>query len=86
MTLSLTLAILWVFASTIVAFLPVERQFRPGSLLLVTAPLLVWGLAHDFGPVAGIAALGAFVSMYRNPLRYLWSRLRDARLEKGPAE
>ena len=46
MTLSLTLAILWVFASTIVAFLPMERQMRPGSVLLVVAPLLIWGLAN----------------------------------------
>ncbi|MAC77527.1 MAG: UDP-N-acetylmuramate--alanine ligase [Rhodobacteraceae bacterium] len=85
MTLSLTLAILWVFASTIVAFLPVERQFRPGSLLLVTAPLLVWGLAHDFGPLAGIAALAAFVSLYRNPLRSLWTLFRGP-VEQGSLE
>ncbi|MGR3803662.1 DUF2484 family protein [Marinibacterium profundimaris] len=85
MTLSLTLALIWVLASTIVAFLPVERQFRPGGLLLATAPLLIWGLARDFGPVAGILALGAFVSMYRNPLRFLWARMRS-RLDEGPAE
>lgn len=85
MTLSLTLAILWVFASTIVAFLPMERQFRPGGLLLVTAPLLIWALTRDFGAVVGLASLAAFVSMYRNPLRYLWARVTN-RQNKEPAE
>ncbi|MEM8729762.1 MAG: DUF2484 family protein [Pseudomonadota bacterium] len=85
MTLTLTLAILWVFASTIVAFLPMERQFRPGSLLLITAPLLIFALAFEYGPIAGIAALAAFISMYRNPLRYLWSRMRRSS-GQGPIE
>lgn len=85
MTLSLTLAMLWVFASTIVAFLPEERQVRPGSLLLVVAPVLIWGLAHDFGPLAGIAALAAFVALYRSPLRYLWTLFRGP-VQAGPLE
>ncbi|WP_428928529.1 DUF2484 family protein [Marinibacterium sp. SX1] len=86
MTLSLTLAILWVFASTIVAFLPMERQLRPGGLLLIVAPLLIWALARDFGPVVGIIALGAFVSMYRNPLRYVWTRMRGNEFEESHGE
>ncbi len=79
MTLSLTLAILWVFASTIVAFLPMERQYRPGALLLVSAPLLIVALGWDFGWIAGVAALAGFVSMYRNPLKYLWAKAMGTR-------
>lgn len=86
MTLVLTLAILWVFASTIVAFLPMEWQFRPGSLLLASAPMLIWALAHEYGPVVGIAALGAFVSMFRHPLRHYWTRLRGNRMDGAQLE
>lgn len=85
MTLSLTLAILWVFASTIVAFLPMERQFRPGGLLLASAPFLIAALTYDFGAIAGVSAAAAFLSMYRNPLRYLWGKMTRAR-SKGSAE
>lgn len=83
MSLSLTLAILWVFASTIVAFLPMERQYRPGLLLLVAAPLLIVALGRDFGWIAGMAAMAGFVSMYRNPLKYLWAKVMGTQREEA---
>ncbi|MFD1508868.1 DUF2484 family protein [Lacimonas salitolerans] len=73
--------ILWVLAGVGVAMLPVRRQYTPGALLLLSGlGLIVWlGLTH--GVLAGLAALAAFVSMMRNPIRYLWRRARGQRPE-----
>ncbi|MGV6848219.1 MAG: DUF2484 family protein [Marinibacterium sp.] len=79
MTMTIAFAALWVIASTIVAFLPMYHQIRPGILLMAAAPFLIALLGMDYGPlVAGLATV-AFLSMYRNPLVYFWARLRDAR-------
>ena len=51
----LWLSIGWVFASAIVAMLPMRHQYVPGVILL------------------------AFISMFRNPLRYFWARARGQR-------
>jgi hypothetical protein len=67
-------AILWVLAATVTALLPFRRQFAPGILLLAAAPVLIGWLWWDHGALAGVAALAAFVSMFRNPLRYLVRR------------
>lgn len=71
---SLLLACLWVLAATIPAFLPMRRQYVPGITLLVLAPVLLGFIGYQHG--VWIAALGiaGFVSMFRNPLRYLWKR------------
>ncbi len=76
MSAALIAAGLWVLAATLVAFLPMRHQYRPGLILLVAAPVvIVWiGIAH--GAVAAVLGFGAFVSMFRNPLRYLWRRAR----------
>lgn len=76
MSLSVLLACLWVFASTFVAFLPMKLQYLPGGILLGLAPLLIVFLGWQHGWIAGLAALVAFVSMFRNPLRYLWRKWR----------
>ncbi|MDU8909906.1 DUF2484 family protein [Aestuariicoccus sp. MJ-SS9] len=67
---------LWVLAATLVAFLPMRRQYVPGVALLILAPGVIgWiGLAHGWLP--GALALAAFLSMFRNPLRYFWARAR----------
>lgn len=76
MTPSLILAALWVIAATVTAFLPMRWQYGPGVVLLVMAPVLIVWLGVDLGwLVAGLAVL-AFVSMFRNPLRYLLARAR----------
>lgn len=72
----LWLCILWVFAATAVAFLPMRRQYLPGVLLLLAAPVLIALIYLQVGFFAGLAALAGFLSMFRNPLRYLWAKLR----------
>lgn len=76
MSLPLIFGWLWVLAATVTALLPMRRQMVPGVGLLGTAPLIVvWiGAAHGWLWV-GLATL-AFVSMMRNPLRYLIARAR----------
>ena len=71
----------WVLLASPVAMLPLRMQYIPGVILLLAAPpLIVWfGLSH--GVLAALAALAGFVSMFRNPLRYLWKRARGERPE-----
>lgn len=76
MSASVTIAVIWVIASTIVAFLPMRRQYLPGGILLFSAPLVILFLGYQHGWFWVIPALMAFVSMYRNPLRYLWRKWR----------
>ena len=79
MTLSLTLACVWVVAATITAFLPMRYQYVPGLVLLILAvPILVFvGVEHSLWVV--FAALAGLISMFRRPLwffgRYLLGRL-----------
>lgn len=68
--------ILWVFASAAVAMLPMRRQYVPGVILLAAAPVLIAWVGYQVGWWAGLLALAAFVSMFRNPLRYFWARAR----------
>lgn len=72
----LWLCIAWVFASALVAMLPMRRQYVPGLALLIAAPVLIIAMGAQVGWWAAIAGLAAFVSMFRNPLRYLWARTR----------
>jgi hypothetical protein len=67
---------LWVVASAIVAFLPMKHQYVPGIMLLALAPVLIIWLAFVYGLLVGAVALFAFVSMFRNPLIYIYRRLR----------
>ncbi|MBR9843479.1 MAG: DUF2484 family protein [Rhodobacteraceae bacterium] len=81
MSPSLILGCLWVFTSAIVAMLPMRRQYAPGIALLFAAPALIGVIWWEHGVWVGLAALFAFVSMFRNPLRYLWKRLRGEKPE-----
>lgn len=76
MTPSLVIGCLWVIAAAIVAMLPMKRQYVPGVTLLCAAPLLIIWLGIDYGVWVGLIGLFAFVSMFRNPLRYFWQRAR----------
>ena len=76
MSMTMALAVIWVIAATIVAVMPLHHQFRPGSLLLAASPPMLVMLALDFGLLVGMMACCAFVSMFRHPLRYFWSKLR----------
>lgn len=84
MSLSLTLAALWALASTVVAFMPMRHQYLPGGALMLAAPPIILFIGLQHGWVwTGPAAL-AFVSMYRNPLRYFWRKWRGLPNEKTP--
>ena len=86
MSLSIILAALWVLAATAVAMLPMRRQYAPGMVLLAGALVLIVWLGLEFGPVAGLGALAAFVSMFRRPLLYFWRRFRGNEPPKEPEE
>ena len=74
MSASVIAAVTWVFAATVVAMLPMRRQFPPGIALLIAAPVLIVWLGLDFGWIASIGALAAFISMFRNPIRFYWRK------------
>lgn len=69
-------AILWVFATTFVAMLPVERHFVPGRILLMLSPALLLWLGLDYGWAAVAFGVFAVASMYRRPIRYYWRKWR----------
>lgn len=73
--------IFWVFASAGVAMLPLRRQYVPGVALLIAAPVLILWIGVQVGWWAGVLAALAFVSMFRNPLRYFWARLKGEKPE-----
>lgn len=75
------LSIAWVFASVGVAMLPMRKQYFPGVALLLAAPVLIIMTGVQFGWVYALLALAAFISMFRNPLRYIVSRLRGQKPE-----
>ena len=75
------LAIAWVFAAVGVAMLPMRRQYVPGVGLLVAAPALIVMIGSQYGWIFACLALAAFISMFRNPLRYILARLRGQRPE-----
>jgi hypothetical protein len=72
----LWLCIFWVFASVGVAMLPMRRQYVPGVALLLSAPVLVVMIGLQVGWLIAALALAGFVSMYRNPLKFLIAKLR----------
>lgn len=71
LSVSLVLGCLWVLASAIVAMLPMRRQYAPGVVLLLAAPVLLAFIGYQHGWVWALVGIFAFVSMFRNPLRYL---------------
>ena len=72
----LLICILWVFASAGVAMLPMRQQYLPGALLLLCAPVLIVLIAIQVGWFMALLGLAAFGSMFRNPLVFLWAKLR----------
>lgn len=72
---------LWVLTSTLVAFLPMERQYIPGLSLLFAAPVLIYAVYVQFGPLPFFAALLAFLSMFRNPLVFLVRRAMGKKVD-----
>lgn len=81
MSLPLIIGCLWVLAATIVALLPMKHQYKPGLTLLIAAPFLIVWIGYAHGWIFGVLGLLAFVSMFRNPLIYLYKRARGERPE-----
>lgn len=81
MSAALITAMLWVLAATATALLPMRLQYKPGLALLLAAPvLLIWvGVTHSAWLT--IAATFGFLSMFRNPLLYIYRRIRADRLD-----
>ena len=79
MSTVLIASILWVFAGTITALLPMRHQFVIGVPLLLSAPVLIVALTVEYGWWLFLLSLFAFLSMFRRPLRYFawrgWKRL-----------
>ncbi|WP_298842328.1 DUF2484 family protein [uncultured Roseobacter sp.] len=73
--------IFWVLASAAVAMLPMRLQYVPGVALLLAAPVLIVLAGLTWGWWVSALALFAFVSMFRNPLRYFLARARGQRPE-----
>ena len=72
----LWLCVAWVFASVIVAMLPMRLQYVPGVILLLAAPVLIVMIGREVGWFPALLGLAAFVSMFRNPLLFIWAKLR----------
>ncbi len=80
MSLSLVLSCLWVITASVVAMLPMRRQFAPGLILLLCAPALLVYLGYQHNSWVVLAAGIAILSMFRRPLihllRHLLARLK----------
>ena len=76
--------IAWVFAATVVAMLPMRHQYVPGIALLIAAPILILWVGISVAWWAGLLALAAFVSMFRNPLRYFLAKARGKNPQLPP--
>lgn len=80
----LYLCIGWVFASVICAMLPIRHQYVPAVILLIAAPILIILIGIQVSPWLAIAAVVAFLSMFRNPLRFIWAKLRGQNPQLPP--
>lgn len=76
MSIVLLLACLWVLLAAVTAMLPMRRQYVPGVALLLAAPVLIGAIFWAHGLWFGLAAGLGFLSMFRNPLRYIWAKAR----------
>ena len=83
MSLPLMFGCAWVLFATIVAALPMRRQYAPGFVLLLAAPFLLGWIGFTHGMWIFIVGLFAFISMFRNPLRYLLRLKRDEKPGAG---
>ena len=88
MTISLALCLAWVLGAAVTAMLPAERQYGPGFVLLLAAPLILTATGLQHGAYGVGAATLVAASMFRNPLVYLtrWSgRRRTGPVSSGQA-
>ena len=72
----------WVFASAACAMLPIRYQYVSAVILLIAAPILILLIGIQVSAWIAIAAIVASISMFRNPLRYLWAKIRGQNLQR----
>jgi len=84
MSAALVVGCLWVIASAITAMLPMRQQMFPGIVLLIVAPALIVWIGYAHGWIWTAIGLFAFVSMFRNPLRYFLNRALRRPVEIPP--
>ena len=84
MSPALVAGCLWVVASAVTAMLPMRRQMVPGIALLLAAPVLILWIGATHGWVWAAFGLFAFLSMFRNPLRYFVYRALGRPVEIPP--
>lgn len=72
MTLSLTLACLWVLAANVIAMFPSKHNHWPAAYVLIAlgVPLLGY-VTYETGPWIGLLVFAAGASTLRWPLLYL---------------
>lgn len=73
MTLSLTLALVWLLAANVLALIPSRDNHwtRAYVLIGIGVPLLGWVVLQN-GPWVGLLCLAAGASVLRWPVIYLW--------------
>lgn len=82
MSLSLTLACLWVLAASVTAMLPSKRNHWPAAYALIATGIPLLGyVTLQHGPWIGLACLAAGASILRWPLIYAarWLRRKPDR-------
>lgn len=72
------------FASAACAMLPIRYQYVSEVILLIAAPILILLIGTQVSAWIAIAAIVASISMFRNPLRYLWAKIRGQNLQRPP--
>ncbi|MDD9707579.1 MAG: DUF2484 family protein [Paracoccaceae bacterium] len=79
MSLSLILACLWAVAANLAAMIPSrDNHWRRAYVLIVCGIPLLGYVTYENGPVAGLIAMAAGMSLLRWPVVYLgrWMRRR----------
>ncbi len=85
MSASLIAICLWAIAANVSAMFPSRRKHWPAAIVLLATgiPILGW-VTYENGPLWGLLALAAGMSVLRWPVFFLWRWLR--RQVTGPAE
>jgi len=63
---------------------PIRYQYVPAVILSIAAPILILLIGIQVSAWIAIAAIVASILMFRNPLRYLWAKIRGQNLQRPP--
>jgi Protein of unknown function (DUF2484) len=78
MTLSLTLCCLWLVIANVMAMFPSRDQHWRAAYVLIAfgIPLVGW-VTYEMGPIWGLLALAAGMSVLRWPVVHLWRWIKS---------